>query len=73
MAEREVRRYIDAYRQEAVAIKDEFGNGWKVTFNRGQNSYTRKCRSIQQVRRVLDANGYGWAEVDRWMATTLMA
>lgn len=69
MAEREVRRYRDCYGREAVAIRDALGNGWKLTFLRGQFGYTRKCKSYQQMRRVMDVNGYGWVEVDKWRIT----
>lgn len=69
MAEQEVRRYRDCYGQEAVAIADEHGCGWKLTFVRGRDGYTRRCCSYQQMRAVLDANGYGWTEVDSWRIT----
>ena len=59
-------RYRDAYGQQAVAVRNQYGAGWKLTFVRGLKSYSRQCRSEQQVHAVLDANGYSWAEVGRW-------
>ena len=73
MAGQEVRRYRDCCGQEAVAIADEYGKGWKLTFLRGRDGYTRRCRNYQQMRRILDNNGYGWVEVDTWRLTTLTA
>jgi len=58
-----VKRYRDAYGQYATAIKDTYGPGWKLTFRRRGESYTRHCRSYQQIARILDANGYEWTEV----------
>ena len=59
-----VKRFRDCYGQCATAIRNSYDSGWKLTFRRRDKSYTRKCRSIQEVHRVLDANGYEWAEVD---------
>ena len=59
-------KYRDAYGQNAVAIRNQYGAGWKLTFLRGVHSYSRQCRSEAQVRAVLDANGYCWNEVGRW-------
>ncbi|MBQ1450459.1 MAG: hypothetical protein IIZ12_05970 [Eggerthellaceae bacterium] len=58
-----VKRYRDAYGQCATAIKNTYDNGWKLTFRRRGESYTRNCRSEQDIRRILDANGHSWTEV----------
>ena len=61
---RDVKRFRDAYGQRAVAIPNGYDGGWKLTFIRERTRpYTRACRSIQHVRRVLDANGHSWTEV----------
>lgn len=71
--ERDVRRFRDAYGQEAVFVRNAYGFGGKLTFKRGKSSYTEECRSIQHARSILGANGIGWKEIDRWQATTPMA
>ena len=71
--EYEYRRYVDAYRQEAIAIRDAASGYWKVTFCRGSLSFTRKCKNERFLRTCLNAYGYGWAEAARWQATTLTA
>jgi hypothetical protein len=58
-------KFRDAYGQEAVAIFGAKYGEWRVTFLRGRGSYTRTCRSLPMVRRILDANGYEWTEVER--------
>ena len=50
-------RYMDGLGRKAVAIRDRYGSGWKLTF---VGRYTRKCRSVQHLRTVLDANGNEW-------------
>ena len=73
--EKEVIHYRDAYGQRATAVRNIDTGGkspkWKLTFLRGRNSYTRVCLSESHIRIVLEANGCGWTEVDRWHGRTI--
>ena len=67
----EVRHYADAYGQRAVAVRDMYGPGWKVTLTNGQGSKSRWCSSLSMVSCVLNIWGFGWTEVDRWVGRTI--
>ena len=58
-----IKRFRDADGQMATAVKNTYDNGWKLTFRRRSESHTRNCRSLQDVLRVLEANGKEFKEV----------
>ena len=66
-------RYLDNYNQEAIAIENADGKGWKLTYCKGLASYSKKFSTLPQLESYLRSQGYGWREVNRWRVTTLTA
>lgn len=66
----EVREYTDNYGHRAIAVGNAYDSGWKLTFLFGTFSYTTQFDSYAQMVRKRNANGNGWRETGRWLATT---